>query len=238
MDAKNLPYRRKVVIVVSKTHLGPDAEAVGRGADRNGSGVRKLRGRATAAGQPIGRRVGQVSVDFGWEPAWDPPPAADPPSRTSGRAQLRRWLAVATLAATVGCGGWLAVQHYQTHLAGEQALAAAEAYVLRLSSFDADNIDRNFADITDGSTGQFQTMHTRSSVRLRQQLIDNRATARGHVAEAVLKSADRTHAVVVLLVDQAVRNADNPEPVLDHTRIRMTLDKVDGRWLASRVELV
>ncbi|ULP49057.1 MULTISPECIES: hypothetical protein [Mycolicibacter] len=179
-----------------------------------------------------------MSIDFGWEPAWEPLPVADPPPRTSGRAQLRRWLAVATLAATVGCGGWLAVQHYQTHLAGEQALEAAEAYVLRLSNIDADNVDRNFADITDGSTGQFRTMHTRSSVRLRQQLIDNRATARGHVAEAVLKSADRNHAVVVLLVDQAVRNADNPEPVLDHSRIRMTMDKVDGRWLASKVELV
>jgi len=179
-----------------------------------------------------------VSVDFGWESEWEPLPAADPPPGPSGLSRLRRWLAVATLAATVGCGGWLAVQHYQTHVAGEQALAAAEAYVLRLSNIDADNIDRNFAEITDGSTGQFRTMHTRSSVRLRQQLIDNRATARGHVAEAVLKSADRNHAVVVLLIDQAVRNADNPEPVLDHSRIRMTMDKVDGRWLASNVELV
>ena len=179
-----------------------------------------------------------MSIDFGWEPAWEPPSVADPPPRRSGRAQLRRWLAVATLAAAVGCGGWLAVQHYQTHLAGDQAVQAAEAYVLRLSNLDADNIDRNFADITDGSTGQFRTMHTRSSVSLRQQLIDNRATARGHVAEAVLKSVDRNHAVVVLLVDQAVRNADNPEPVLDHSRIRMTMDKVDGRWLASKVELI
>lgn len=238
MDAENLPYRRKVVISVSKTHLGFDAAAVGPG-ERIGT-VRGYapRNRATADGQPIGRRVGQVSVDFGWEPVWEPLPVAEPPPRTSGRAQLRRWLAVATLTATVGCGGWLAVQHYQTHLAGEQALEAAEAYVLRLSNIDADNIDRNFADITDGSTGEFRTMHTRSSVRLRQQLIDSKATARGNVAEAVLKSADRNHAVVVLLVDQAVRNADNPEPVLDHSRIRMTMDKVDGRWLASKVELV
>jgi len=179
-----------------------------------------------------------MSVDYGWEPAWEPLPVADPPPRPSGHAQLRRWLAVATLAATVGCGGWLALQHYQTHLAGEQALEAAEAFALRLSDIDADNIDRSFAAIAEGATGEFATMHTRSGVRLRQQLIDASATARGSIADAALKSADRNHAVVVLLVDQAVRNADHPEPVLDRSRIRMTMDKVDGRWLASRVELV
>lgn len=176
--------------------------------------------------------------DFGWEPAWEPQPVVDPPPRSSGHARLRRWLAVATLVATVGCGGWLAVQHYQTHLAGEQALAAAQAFVLRLSTIDADGIDRNFADISDGSTGELRTMHTRAGVKLRQQLVDNKATARGYIAEAVVKSAAKDRAVVVLLVNQAVRNVDNPEPVIDRSRIRMTMDKVDGRWLASKVELV
>lgn len=177
-------------------------------------------------------------IDYGWEPTWEPPPVAEPPPRAGGRAVLRRWLAIATLMGVMGCGGWLAVRHYQTHLAGEQALAAAEAYVLRLTDIDADDIDRDFAGIADGSTGELRDMHTRSGVKLRQQLIDNKATARGYVADAVVKSADRSHVVVVLLVNQAVRNADNPEPVLDRSRIRMTMDKVGGRWLASRVELV
>lgn len=177
-------------------------------------------------------------VDFGWELWEPPPPAPEPPPRANGRAVLRRWLAIATLVAAVGGGGWLAVQHYEIHLAGEQALAAAQAYALRLTNIDADDVDRNFAGIADGSTGEFSQMHARSGARLRQLLIDNKATARGHVAEAVIKSADRSHAVVVLLVNQAVRNADNPEPVMDRSRIRMTMDKVDGRWLASKVELV
>ncbi|WP_235673573.1 hypothetical protein [Mycolicibacter algericus] len=177
-------------------------------------------------------------VDFGWEPVWEPPPAPEPPPRTNGRAMLRRWLAIATLVAAVGGGGWLAAQHYETHVAGQQALDVAEAYVLRLTDIDADDVDRNFADIADGATGEFDAMRARSAARQRQLLIDNKATARGHVAEAVVKSADRNHAVVVLLVNQAVRNADNPEPVMDRSRIRMTMDRIDGRWLASKVELV
>ena len=177
-------------------------------------------------------------VDYGWEPLWEPPPAPEPPPRANGRALARRWLAIAALAGVLGGGGWLAVEHYETHLAGAEALVAAEAYVLRLTDIDAEDIDRNFADIADGSTGEFSGMHRRSGAKLRQLLIDNKATARGHVAEAVVKSADKHHAVVVLLVNQAVRNADNPEPVIDRSRIRMSMDKVDGRWLASKVELV
>lgn len=177
-------------------------------------------------------------VDFGWEPVWEPPPVAEPAPRANGRAVLRRWLAIATAVAAVGGGGWLGVQHYETHLAGAEALEAAEAYVLRLTNIDADDVDRSFAQIVDGSTGEFKAMHTRSGGKIRQQLIDNKATARGYVAEAVVKSAEKNHAVVVLLVNQAVRNADNPEPVIDRSRIRMTMDKVDGRWLAGKVELL
>lgn len=177
-------------------------------------------------------------VDYGWDPIWEPPPPPAPPPRANGRALLRRWLAIATLVAITGCGGWLAVEHYASHLAGTEALEAAETYALALTNIDADDIDRGFAQIADGSTGEFKAMHTRSGATLRRTLIDNGATARGYVAEGVVKSADRSHAVVVLLVNQSVRNADNPEPVLDRSRIRMTMDKVDGRWLASRVELV
>lgn len=177
-------------------------------------------------------------VDYGWEPLWEPPPVPQPPPRTGGRALLRRWLAIGTLLGIVGCGGWLAVEHYQTHLAGQEALAAAEAYVLRLTDIDANDIDRSFADIAEGSTGEFNGMHNRSSAKLRRLIIDNGVTARGHVAEAAIKSAERNHAVVVLLVNQAVRDADNPEPVIDRSRIRMTMDRIDSRWLASKVELV
>lgn len=47
MDAENLPYRRKVVISVSKTHVGFERETVGPGgADR------KARGGVSDAGQP------------------------------------------------------------------------------------------------------------------------------------------------------------------------------------------
>ena len=43
--------------------------------------------------------------------------------------------------------------------------------------------------------------------------------------------------VVLLFVDQSVQNASVPDPRIDRSRIKMTMDYVDGRWRASQVEL-
>lgn len=175
-------------------------------------------------------------MEYPMEPEPDPP--VQEKSRPGGRALMRRWLAVIALVAGLAGGGWVAVQHYQTHQAAEEALAAAQAYVLRLTNIDAGNVDQNLADIADGATGEFRGMHTRSGAKMRQLLIDHHATARGHVTEATVKSATKDNVVVVLLVDQAVTNRSNAEPVIDRSRLRMTMQKVDGRWLASKVALL
>lgn len=41
----------------------------------------------------------------------------------------------------------------------------------------------------------------------------------------------------MLFVDQSLSNAAAPEPQLDRSRVKMTMEQVDGRWLASKVEL-
>jgi Mce-associated membrane protein len=39
------------------------------------------------------------------------------------------------------------------------------------------------------------------------------------------------------MVDQTVTNAARPDSRVDRNRMKMTMEKVDGRWLASKVEL-
>ena len=107
-----------------------------------------------------------------------------------------------------------------------------------MTNVDADSIDRDFTDIAAGSTGEFQRMHTQSRKTLRRMIVDADATARGTVVDAVIKSATENRVVVVLLIDQSVTNRDVPEPQIDRSRIRMTMDRVDGQWLASKVELL
>jgi Mce-associated membrane protein len=44
-------------------------------------------------------------------------------------------------------------------------------------------------------------------------------------------------AVVLLFVDQSVSNMKLPDPRIDRSRMKMTLEKVDGTWRAAKVEL-
>lgn len=151
-----------------------------------------------------------------------------------------RWTAALVLAAVLavsGYEGWVLFQQRQDRIASAQALEAAQKYALALTNIDPNAIDKNFTEVLDGATGEFKDMYTASSAQLRQALIDNKAAAQGTVIEAAVKSATRNKVEVLLFVDQSVRNAVAPEPQLDRSRVTMTMQKVDGRWLAGKVDL-
>jgi Mce-associated membrane protein len=44
--------------------------------------------------------------------------------------------------------------------------------------------------------------------------------------------------VVLLFIDQTVTNAQVPDPRIDRSRIKITMEKIDGRWKASKVQLL
>ena len=121
--------------------------------------------------------------------------------------------------------------------AGEQAQQAAVAYAQILTSIDSNKVDENFDQVLDGATGEFKDMYSQSSVQLRQLLIDNKATAHGVVVESAIQSESKDKVVVLLFVDQSVSNTQAPDPRIDRSRIKMTMEYVDGRWRASKVEL-
>ena len=150
------------------------------------------------------------------------------------------WLmAVLLIAAVAAAGflGWKFWQQNQVARAGEAAQQAAVSYVQVLTSIDSNKVDENFAQVLDGATGEFKDMYSQSSMQLRQLLIDNKATAHGVVLESAVQSASKNKAVVLLFVDQSVSNTNVPDPRLDRSRIKMTMELVDGRWRASKVEL-
>ena len=163
-----------------------------------------------------------------------------PDGRKDRRANVVRRAAAGVLAvvlAGAGYEGWLVFQHHQKDVAAAQALDAAKKYIVTLTSVDTNAIDKNFSEVLDGSTGEFKDMYTKSSAQLRQTLIDNKAAAHGSVVDAAVQSASEDKVDVVLFVDQSVSNGAAPAPQLDRSRVKLTMEKVDGRWLASKVEL-
>lgn len=163
-----------------------------------------------------------------------------PPSTRSRRTLLLRGaLAAVILALIAGAGvlGWKFYEQRSVVQAGEQAQAAAVAYAQVLTSIDSNKVDENFNQVLDGATGEFKDMYSQSSIQLRQLLIDNKASAHGVVVESAVQSASPDKVVVLLFVDQSVSNTAVPDPRIDRSRIKMTMELVDGRWRASKVEL-
>ena len=107
-----------------------------------------------------------------------------------------------------------------------------------LTSIDSNNVDQNFRQVLDGATGEFKDMYTQSSVQLRQLLIDNKATAHGVVVDSAIQSESTNKVVVLVFIDQTVTNTTAPDPRIDRSRIKMTMEKIDGRWRASKVQLL
>ena len=145
----------------------------------------------------------------------------------------------ALIAALAGAGffGWKFWQQHQLDQARESAQRAAVAYAQVLTSVDSNNVDENFKQVLDGATGDFKDMYSKSSVELRQLLIENKATAHGVVVDSAVQSASKDKAVVLLFVDQSVANTKLPDPRIDRSRMKMTLEMVDGSWRASKIEL-
>lgn len=158
--------------------------------------------------------------------------------RWRGRALIAALVLVfLALAGTSGFLGWKQWEAAQVARASSQAESAAVRYAEILTSIDSNNVDENFRQVLDGATGEFKDMYSQSSVELRQLLIDNKATAKGMVTESAVQSASKDKVVVLLFVDQSVSNMKLPDPRIDRSRIKMTMQKVDGAWRASKVEI-
>lgn len=161
--------------------------------------------------------------------------------RRPWRQYLRRsvlpLLLVASLAVSVFLG-WKQWQEHQVKQAGQQAQQAAVSYAQVLTSIDSNKVDENFRQVLDGATGEFKDMYTQSSVQLRQLLIDNKATAHGIVVDSAVQSKSTNKVVVLVFIDQTVTNMAAPDPRIDRSRIKMTMEKIDGRWRASKVQLL
>ncbi len=172
-------------------------------------------------------------------------PSGEKPAETVTSPHQRRGVVLGVaagilVAALLGGGGFVGWQLWQTKqviAAGNQARDAAVNYAQVLTSIDSNKVDENFDQVLAGATGEFKDMYSQSSMQLRQLLIENKATAHGVVVESAVQSATKDKVVVLLFVDQSVQNTAVPDPRIDRSRIKMTMEKVDGQWKASKVEL-
>jgi Mce-associated membrane protein len=144
---------------------------------------------------------------------------------------------IVLLAAAAGTTSWLVFAQHQRDAQAAQALDAARAYAVTLTTTDQKAIDKNFTDVIDGATGQFKDAYSKAAAQMRKMLIDNKVNTTGTVEDAAVKAVHGDDVDVLLSVKQVVTSSAMPDPRTDFVSVSMTMRKVGDKWLAAQVLL-
>lgn len=118
-------------------------------------------------------------------------------------------------------------------LARHESVQAARDCTVVLMSFQPDTIEKNLASTRKCLTAGFGDTYT----RVAQEMVipytkEHHVSAVTHLVAAASVSASENHAVVLVFADQTLTTAGSA-PTHVSSSIRVSMDKVDERWLIS-----
>ncbi|CAM2925128.1 hypothetical protein [Skermania piniformis] len=156
-----------------------------------------------------------------------------------GRA-LRKALPVLVVVVAVGLLGAAGVLGYRVwqdravEQARTEAMDAASKQAVAMLAYHAVNVETELPRAADGLTGGFKDDYAKlikdviiPGAKEKQLNVDVTVQGTGVV------NAARNEVVVLLFIDQSTTGKDTPQAVVTGSRIRMTMQHVDGRWLAA-----
>jgi Mce-associated membrane protein len=142
------------------------------------------------------------------------------------------------LALGVGYLKWLDGTARESRAAAEQSIRAASDSTIAILSYKPETVDRQLKDAADRLAEPFRQQYTQLvndvvAPGAKQQHISAVAT----VPAAASVSATGKHAVVLVFVDQTT-TIGSDAPTQSTSSVRVSLDKIDGRWLISQFDPV
>jgi Mce-associated membrane protein len=138
----------------------------------------------------------------------------------------------------VGYLKWLDGTARESQAAAEQSIRAASDTTVAILSYKPETVDQQLKAAADRLAGGFRQQYQQLvndvvAPGAKQQHISAVAT----VPAAASVSATGKHAVVLVFVDQTT-TIGNDAPTQSTSSVRVSLDKVDGRWLVSQFDPV
>jgi Mce-associated membrane protein len=142
------------------------------------------------------------------------------------------------LALAAGYFKWVDGSADDVALARTESVRVASEGAVALLSYKADSADKDLGAARERLTGDFKDAYTKLT---REVVIpgakEKHISAVAKVNAAAPVSATANHAVVLLFVNQTVTIGDGA-PTDTQPVVRVTLDKVNGRWLVSHFDPV
>lgn len=140
---------------------------------------------------------------------------------------------VMLLAMAAGLLKWWDCSLRQSQTARIESVQAAKDSTVAMLSYQPDTVEKDLTAAADRMTGDFRG----SYAQLTREIVipgakEKRISAIANVPAAASVSATPNHAVVVVFVNQTAI-VGNDTPTDTASSVRVTLDKVDGRWLIS-----
>ncbi|WP_328711716.1 h domain protein [Nocardia salmonicida] len=147
-------------------------------------------------------------------------------------------LAAAGLIAAIvlGVSGYQLWQQDKTEQARTDAMSTASRTVSAMFTYEPATVDTELPRAADNLTESFRAEY----LKLIEQAIapgakEKQLTVKATTQAEGVVSADPEKAVVLLYLNQLTTSKDSPEGATSGSRVRVSLDKVDNRWLVSQV---
>lgn len=188
------------------------------------------------------------------------PPASPGSARTNRLPTINRWIrhclawcfapllarwrsivgtgvAVAAVGVTAGLFFTLYLpDHRVDDAAAHRAVQAASDGAVAVLSYSPDNLDRDIARAKSYLTGDFLAYYTKFSEQIAAMALQKHVTETAKVVRAAVSQLHPDSAVVLVFINQTATSKEKPEPQTTASIAQVTLTKVKGSWLISKLD--
>ncbi|NVN49688.1 hypothetical protein [Mycobacterium sp. DL] len=196
----------------------------------------------TADDDTAGGDTADEATEVASDDADHPEAEPDAPKRGIQWSRLVAFVLLPALALVLALGAgylkWRDNSVRSADLAASTSVQAARDITIALLSYAPDTVEQQLGDARELLTGEFRDSYT----ALTNDVVipgaqQRQISAVASVPAAASVSASPTEAVVLVFVNQTVSVGQDP-PTDTASSVRVTLDKVDNRWLISQFDPV
>src|ERR1700733_14377174 len=160
---------------------------------------------------------------------------------------LEHWrsiLLTASVIAAVGLAACLFVLQYRPDqqiddAAAQRAIQAASEGAVAALSYSSESMDRDFAKARSHLTGDFLAYYDKFTKEIVIPTVQQKhLTQTAAVARAAVSELGPDSALVLVSLNETTTGKDKPQPLITPSAVRITLTKVHGSWLISKLDPV
>jgi Mce-associated membrane protein len=151
-------------------------------------------------------------------------------------------LLTASVIAAVGLAACLFVLQYRPDrqlddAAAQRAISAASEGAVAALSYSSENMDRDFARARSHLTGDFLAYYDKFTKEIVIPTVQEKHLAQtAAVVRAAVSELGPDSAVVLVFLNETTTGKDKPQPLITPSSVKITLTKVRGSWLISKLD--